>query len=686
MGSIPLGDFQQARVVPRTQESRVNTSPLNVAGTGAAALGEAIGRTGQMLGQMAIGDEQKRSDESDALARAKAANALAMRQLEIQALVDKREQALRQGGDYTKVGEEYDADIAKLPAIQIEGLKPASLEAFNGGLANAAAGGRLKLGNAITVARRDDGQRQMGTLFDTLGKTASMPGADVDKVIAQGGAFVKELAPQFEMDGSTTEAKFQAWKDGLWQTQVTQRFTDAGADITALKTLQADLTDGDGFYATRMDPQQRAVAASSVASRIMQVENAARVEADKRETVAAGVVKDMQAQVAAGIPPTPDTLASWMAATKGTSHEAEAIAGVKMIGEVAEVRRMAPAAQQKYIADREARLNTGGGSPLEKSQLATLRAALENDQKQMADDPLQYVRNMTGKEAPPLPFDKLQGGDVGAVTTALADRVATLAALRRGGMPVAMKPLKTEEVTQLTSVLSGMPPERLVEVYAPLRAAAGSEDTYAAIMAQIAPGAPLQAYAGGLAVQPGGRHVAEMVLRGERLLAGKDGKTFAMPPAKEFELLFAEDSGNAYQGRPEARQRDLAAAKAVYAASVSSAGKTGADGIDERAFEASMRAIRGGGGVAEIGGQQTITPWGMDPDDFEDQAEPQIEAALRDAGLDPGLKVSLMATDRPGQYVLIQGRSPVFNPKAPPRADGRQMPVFFQFRRAPKAR
>src|SRR3546814_4302842 len=82
-----------------------------------------------------------------------------------------------------------------------------------------------------------------------------------------------------------------------------------------------------------------------------------------------------------------------------------------------------------------------------------------------------------------------------------------------------------------------------------------------------------------------------------------------------------------------------------------------------------MRAVVGE--VAEVGGSRVTVPWGVPAEVFEDRAEVLASDALQRAGLPgDGDDFGLLATSRPGRYVLMQGRAPVWNPGAEHK-DGR---------------
>jgi len=680
MARIPLGDFAQARAIPQADRTQVDTSPLNVHGRGGEALARGLMDVAEVVRQQGVQDRQ----EAEAVARAKAANAATAYEIEVQAAVADEADNLRRGGDYTTASERLTERLGKLQAPRADGLSPEAQVTFDGAIENARKRAGLSIQGAVVAARRDDGQRQIAKAIDLAGKVAALPGADVAQVNAQLRERAGAMADLFGVDRSTVENAVRTRVDANWANHADQRFNAGAEDVATLQALRTDLTADDGYYLDKLDPEKRLALTAAVDFRIHALQAAAKVEVDKRERIAEGVVKDAVAQAVSGLPPKPETLATWQVAVQGTSFEPAFQDAVRQIVEVQQVRRLPGPEQQKWLAEHETALNRDGGSPQDLQRLKTVRAALQHDAQERKENPLQYLENMTGKPAATLTLDGLATGDVGAIGTALADRMASLQALRSQGYDVALKPLKAEEVQALANGLAAMPPERALALFAPLRAATGSDETYRAVMEQLAPGMPLKAYAGELAVRPGGQKAAELVLRGEALLAGKGGQKWTMPGDANFNKEFMAAVGNAYQGRPDALRRDLDAARAVYAASAAQDGAT-QDGTEFNPvrFRNSIRAVAGE--VAEINGTQVLPPWGVPADTFADQVEQPMREALQAAGLDPDASgVGLMSSNRPGRYVLVQGRSPIWNP-AVKRPDGRPVPVFFDFTPPPPA-
>jgi hypothetical protein len=453
MAQIPLGEFAQARVIPRADITRVDTSPLNSAGEGAMGLARGL----QDVAAAAQHGMVQQRQEAQAVARAKAANAAQAFELETQAAVADEVDNLRRGGDYNTAGDRLTERLSKLEAPQVDGLEPEALAAYQGHVANIRTAAKLSIGNAVVAARRDDGQRQFATMLDLGGKAAGMPGADVAGVNDRLRKQATMYAETFGLDKSVVETAVQNRVDANWYNHAAQRFNATDGDLVGLETLKRDLNDKDGFYLDKLDPDRRVALTSAVQAQIDRVNTAARVQADKREKIAEGVVKDAVDQAVSGIPPKPDTIATWSVAVKGTTQEGAFKEAVQQIAEVQTVRRLPDAEQRAWLADKEHALNTGGGSPQDLQRLQTVRAALARDAEERQQNPLQYLENVTGKPAAPLALQGLATGDVSSLGTALADRMASLKALQGQGFNVALKPLKAEEAEQLSAVLITIP-------------------------------------------------------------------------------------------------------------------------------------------------------------------------------------------------------------------------------------
>lgn len=686
MAQIPMGEFGQARALPRPDGGRANPGATNIAGSGAAAVGDALTRAGLVgLGKEMQRQQNEAAEEkqqAELLARAKAANALAARSLEVEAVVADVGDQMRRGAiDYTKAGSLYDDAIAKLPVPVVEGLPPSALESFNGGLQNGSRAGRLKIDGLVVAARRDDGQKQFGTLLDTLGKSAALPGADIDRIHAQADAFAP-VAAGFGLDQSMTEKQLRDWKEGNWQTQAYQRLEASRDDVGALTQLREDLVGENGAYATKLGGDRRAALAMQVGNRIDALENRAAAAKDRSAAAAESALKQMDEQFYSGFPATPEQRAAWVTAVEAApQYRAEFEARARTEVEVQEFLRQPITVQEATLEQREAQMLREGADPAMRANHERLAKAVAANVKMLREDPLQYATARLAENVPQIPMEGLvdpaKGGEVAA---ALQQRANIVAGLRKQyGPQVAQAILRPDERVALKAALDAASPDQQVALLGRLRQLSGTGDTFGAVMRQMAPDAPLLARAGEV-LALGRRSAAGLLLRGTHLLAGKGDQAVKMPPDKQFTEAFLSAAGNAYQGRPAELQRDLAAARAVYAASAVQDGDTaGQTMLNANRLENSMRAIVGE--FAEVGDTQVVTPLAMPADEFEDKVEAPMRAALEAAGYDPRTlgaasgAIGLMNGPRPGLYVLVQGRSPVWNPKAE-RPDGRPVPVY----------
>src|SRR3546814_12764677 len=101
----------------------------------------------------------------------------------------------------------------------------------------------------------------------------------------------------------------------------------------------------------------------------------------------------------------------------------------------------------------------------------------------------------------------------------------TIAAVRGAyGPGMQVHPLLPQESKMLANAVQALPPDKLNPLFGMLRQSIGSDDAYNAVLQQIAPDAQLKAYAGQLAVLPGGDKAASLILRGEALRDSKEGK------------------------------------------------------------------------------------------------------------------------------------------------------------------
>ncbi len=242
--------------------------------------------------------------------------------------------------------------------------------------------------------------------------------------------------------------------------------------------------------------------------------------------------------------------------------------------------------------------------------------------------------------------------------------------------------LSKAETKQFTGWIASQPPVERVATLSNLRATMPNDQSYTALMKQIAPGSPLTAIAGSMMDRPAQGAlpnwynptfttpgvVPQRILEGEQILQAKDEKgitsKFPMPTDKDLMPSFMAAVGGStsdlFRGRPETLEASYAAFKASYAAEASHQGVT--NGIINPTIAAT--AARGViGNVTQYGTTNLVAPAGMDPTHFEGAVNAAIKPVLKAGGYSDtdiaalrGVSLrELGDTLGTGRYALING-------------------------------
>lgn len=632
MANIPLGNFDAPRVLPQAQPNRVDTGATNVVGRGAMALGEAGLDATNAVARVNAAKQAEEQRQAEALARAKAANAHSAYQLEVAATVDNVEDQLRRGGDYTKAGDIYEEELNKIQPPEIDGLPPEALESYQGAIANGRKAGRLRVENMVVVARRDDGQRQFGTALDLAGKTAGQPGADVEAVNEQLRKSEQFYINGFGLDRSVTSKAIQDRIDANWTNQAAQRFNVNNDDPAALQQLLADVTGEEGFYAGKLDADKRNAIAARISNRIDVLQNKAERAADKVDVIAEKALGAIDEQVASGVPATIEQWASWADTFKAASPErrAEFMQRVEDEREVQGFLRQPIDEQLAGLQAKQTELYTKGGDKQDRANFARIKSAVEANVKLLKETPLQFAQAREGAKIEPLDFGALADPAKGpALTAQIQQRATMVAELRKKyGPQVQTRLLLPQESAMVVAALDKLPPTDRAELFGGLRRASGSVANYSAVMQQIAPDAPVTAFAGMLYLRGDrGQKASTLVMQGEALLnrtksdKADDGKFKAvkMPEQSAFDAVLSDKVGTAFRDRPEAYALAMQAVRAGYAGAAATDGDVSGELNEKRIFNIVKAVV--GETIDYNDRGDVFVPYGMDPDDFEDRVE-----------------------------------------------------------------
>lgn len=406
--------------------------------------------------------------------------------------------------------------------------------------------------------------------------------------------------------------------------------------------------------------------------RLQQKAEMSRLRAEAKADRALGKIN---AQIASGIPATDQMWKAWGREVAGTPAQAEYNELVKQEQATQQVLRMPIDQQAAYFNKLSAELQSNGGTLAQGANLARLGRAIEANGKMMAEAPLEYFQQRLGGAVTPLDLSS----DDSAVV--LNDRVAALNGMReKFGPAVALKPLLPEEAKQLSAQLDQMSPDQQSQLFGKLHTDMGDDKAYAGAMQQIAPDAPVRALAGMLAgkqrtlttdthwfkpdsVVTSG-DVAKTLALGESILnkskaeKGQDGSNkFPIPKATDFQQALDKQLGTIFAGQPQSYALAAQAVKSYYTGAAAQAGDVSGE-VNNSLMRLAIKATVGD--IVDVNGVETLAPWGMPGDTFEQAAQQQIRNTLKAQGaseqeLSTASALSLRQA-RDGVYYIMQGQ------------------------------
>ncbi len=407
----------------------------------------------------------------------------------------------------------------------------------------------------------------------------------------------------------------------------------------------------------------------------------ARAERERNRTekiVEQGLAK-MDADIRAGYEPDPKGLEPLLASVKGNPYLTSLVERTQQLSTATRSFRLATPIEQEAMITRAESEMRAHPNRFDRQVLDAWKQIHSSQQRAVREDMITFgVRQ--GILDPTTPAGKpLDLTDPAKVGLQLQARMAAATDLGlRYGVPP--KPLSREETDLLRASLDRASPESKVQYFGQLRANADPK-TYMAVMAQLAPDDPVTAIAGSQAGR-GYNANAALISRGQSIMAPKKdadgkpvgGKLIALPPTQEFERVFAEKTGDAFAGKPEARSAHLQAWMAAYAALAADKGgetalKTPDSTLADQAFEKVL-------GRAETwNGRKVVLPFGYTYGQFKDGMRLRV-SELRDNGaIDQTTASKLM--DLPlvnrgdGRYVFMAGDSKVVD------KNGRELELDF---------
>lgn len=673
MANIPVGNFG------RTTPGQV--SP----GSASGDFGQGMARAIQGLGQTisAIGDyrEQQKAE----MARAKAVNEGYKHELFAAETVDEIRQKIGNGElKYQDAESYYDNKIGTFPKEQIDGLDPVDNERFDGLFARNAARYKQDVGALALKAEQDDYKNQFVQGLDTLGKQRQLPGADIEAINAKADVLAV-MAKRAGIDDSQALRYIQDFKDASWYQHASERAmrAEVSDNVAGLKQLQYDLTADDGYYTGKMDTEKRNAVLKSVSYDLDRIQQRQELAAQRAEVKAERALMQFDSLIATGATASPEAIAKAQQATKGTTFEGEFSDRLRFAEEVQQVLKR-PIQEQVDLAARvEREALAGADSAAQVARARQLSNAINANLKTLTQNPLEYIQNRTGRPVDDLPIDALSDmsaapAAAGSIADSLQNRAAEIAALeKQNGIRIDNALLKPHEAEKLGSLLASK--EATVEekqtILRSLRAVSGDDPKiYKSVLTQLAPKAPVMAYAGAIAatdtdieydaglfsasrtLKPDA--IASTMLKGERVI---NEKAFEIPSLDKFQTEFGSQIGNAYRDRPDALQADLQAVRAYYVGAVSERDTPSKD-VNTTLMKEAIGVVVGAS--FEAGDTTVLAPFGMSESAFSDRLETAWQSSAPAAYKGTPLDVFGLRPVGEGRYAVMAGT------RALPGADG----------------
>jgi hypothetical protein len=674
------------------------------------AAAPAVDSSGTTTGQSMVAAGAALSDIADTvyvhrtnLARAQATNALLDHEIQVKSATQDIARQVQTGElPYAQAKQTWEDTVSKLQPAQPQYLDEVAAQNLKKGGERTVFEQGLVVNHVVQQAEANDFKDQFADNLDKLGKLAGMPGANIDEINTKADAF-KLLARKAGVPQEVIDKSIQDFKDRNWFNNATQVAMESKNSMSDLRQLSHDLTDADGFYAGKLDTEKRNAILRTVTNDQLILENRLERAQEKREAAGQRALLQMGTQIASGVPATAQMWDNWQHTVKGTEAEADFKQYADDEQKVQTVLRQPIDEQLKFVQDKQATLQSQGGSLRDLANLNRLKGAVEQNVKLMQTEPLIFDAQRTGTDLPPLNLTQL--GDPNAnqqISQQIQDRVTTITAMRKQyGSQVPLRPLLPQEAAQLTNALQTADPKDAAILYGSLQNATGGDlEAYKGIMQQIAPDAPIKALAGLLTakqrqltlathwfkpneVAPSG-NVATTMLQGEALLnpskaqKGEDGKPTSklfLPETTQLQSEFQDRVGDAFAGRPGAAETAFQAVQAYYVGKAAQSGRlaSGKQDVDPAIMKEAITATLGNV-VSFNGGGSVLAPWGMSEGDFLDKAQSALTAAQK--SVKPEFAANLnsagLRNNGDGTYYVTQGRNFV------PGKDGKPLVITLQ--------
>lgn len=646
MAKIPLGNFgnQIAR-----SPGVVNSNP-SAFSSGAEAIQRAAGGLMSFLEQR----QQDERQQQQMLDRAKAANSVLDREIQVDAIHGEISQQVADGTiHYSDAKNVYKQKLADLGAPDIKGLDPVTAENLSKGFKRADFKGENVVEGMVIKAKTADFRAQTDGILDKLGKQAGLPNSDMATLGKQLDS-MDEIGRQAY--GAAWEKRKQDWKDNSWDAKLNQQAMVSRNDIKSIDSLQKQITEGD--YADKLDSNRRNSLVAKLdgyKTSLIQRQEAAASRAQRQQEIALkraeSVFNTFQGMADKGTILAPEYIDRAISETNGTPYQAGIVAMSRQAQETGGIAAQPIRNQQALLTQVDTLIAKQGRTPEIDKRREQIAKVLNSSQSDLKENGLRagLERGVIADMAPlDVSSPEAMAGSF-SKRIEQADHVSAWAGK-------AVSPLDENEAEQVRNIMDALPPKQRAAAVATIAQSVGPR--YASAIAQQLDS---KDKALSLAFSMAGdkttsdRFTSELSFKGSQAI--KDGT--AMKDDKKVTGWKASIAKEIDGALPDERAATAVKESAYFIAAGIAAENGGNVGSDDIS-----RAVRLaiGGSIIERNGKKLPIPAGMDDGDFEsriksvspnDILKQAPEGNVRVGGAE--MSAQEFAASIPGQELMYAG-------------------------------
>lgn len=357
MARIPLGN-QGDVVADIPQQVRTTAASF---GAGSAA---GLAQSGAAIQSAANDFLQAQKKSQDEVQRTSAAVAYQQHSLDVQSAMKDQSSRLASGeidqdayvsniGDARKTS--FDNTIGKLPDGHYRNMATAQVAGLNR---------TVDLGVQENLLKNNQQQIQgnAASLLDTAGKSIAMAPDSIDTTVASTMQGYKTAAAAGGIPVQQASKTAQDWSDKQYMSHAQSAMIQARAsgDLDGMKALENNLTAKDGFYANKMDANQRNQVLSSVVSQRLAMENGQQQALDAQEEGGRKALNEGIDFNTSGKFMSPEYQNQLIQRTSGTKYAPEAAALIKESATLAGFATMTIPQQATELRHQQSIANTPG--------------------------------------------------------------------------------------------------------------------------------------------------------------------------------------------------------------------------------------------------------------------------------------------------------------------------------------